>query len=203
MSKDPNVIEPRSNGYIDPLEMARFLVLPGAVDLLKAFARIPPGALRQSVIDHAHVIADTYSGAPADQQMPDPLLTASRTSPLALPPKAEPTHHKRKPQDQEEAIIAARLEGLNKHQIIARTGAHRQAVEATLKTATKAGVKFPPMAVCDPPTKRFITVLADLSPQGRSNMELAAVRYGHSVESWIAARATLVSMRRAMKPRSR
>ena len=197
--QDPNIRTPQP---LDLIEMARFLVLPGAEALLRAFARIPPGDLRNSVITHAEVIASTYAAAPAEQQMPDPLFTASQRAPvLPLPhgPK-KALAHARKPANAEEAVIAARLAGLNKHQIIAETGINRQAVDAALRSATKAGVKFPPVQVVPEPTKRFVTRVEDVSMQGRANMEQAAVKYGHSLESWMQARATLVEMRLANKP---
>jgi hypothetical protein len=199
MTGDPNV---RPAQHLDLLEMARFLVLPGAEGLLRAFARIPPGPLRDSVIQHAEVIAQTYSAAPAEQQMPDPLLTAAHTSPMIPPaaPKHAALPNRRKPENVEEAIIAARLAGKNKLEIIASTGATRQAVEGALKAAIRAGVKFPPVQVVPEPTKRFVTRMEDVSHQGRSNMQMAATKYGHTLESWMRARATLVEMRLANKP---
>jgi transposase-like protein len=202
MSKDPNIIPPRSNGYIDPLEMARFLVLPGADKLLQAFSRIPPGALRESVIQHAEVIALTYSGAPAEQQMPDPLLTASQTSrPPAVAvleaPKGRPA------KTTEEQIVKLRLAGYDKAEIIEATGATRQKVEGVLSAARKASVKFPPTPKGDSLAqdhKTFITDMAAVSGQGRAAMEAAAAKRGHSLESYLQARVTFVAMRQAQKP---
>ena len=197
--QDPNIRTPQP---LDLIEMARFLVLPGAEALLRAFARIPPGDLRNSVITHAEVIASTYSAAPPEQQMPDPLFTASQASPVLPLPQAprKALAHARKPINPEEAVVAARTAGLNKDHTPAETGINRQAVDAALRGAAKAGVKFPPVQVVPTPTKSFVTRVEDVSMQGRANMELAAAKYGHSLESWMQARATLVEMRLANKP---
>lgn len=151
-----------------------------------------------SVITHAEVIARTYTQAPAEQQMPDPLYMAATA---AMPPAVKPALEapRRKPQTQEEAILKLRLEGRNKQQIMEELGVTRQAVERAAGAARKAGVKLP-MVREDQTRSGFITRMEDLSGQAKSNMEKAALRYGHSLESYVAARATLVSMRLAMKP---
>lgn len=199
MSEQPNI---RST-HIDLLSMARFLVLPGAVELLEAFARIPPGPLRDSVIQHAEVIATTYTSAPVEQQMPDPLSMAAQhvVTPPPRPAKALPGPPKRKPQNREEAIVKLRLEGLNKRQITAETGATPVEVETFLRHARRAGVKFQkPAPVRAPETLRFETSLDAIGSSGQAIMARAALKYGHSLESWVEAKATLVAMRTALKP---
>ena len=42
---------------IDPLQLAQFMILPGASELVAAFSAIPPGPVRDSVVNHAQVLA--------------------------------------------------------------------------------------------------------------------------------------------------
>ena len=200
MSETPNVKPVGSQ--VDLIEMARFLVLPGAQQLLTAFARIPPGELRMSVITHAEVIARTYTSAPAEQQMPDPLyMAASGGMPVLVAPGETP--EPRPPMTEEEEIIKLRLEGLSKPQIMQRMpGVHRQKVEAALKGARKAGVDLPPVDAKTDASKlrRFITDPQQISGQGMITIRRAAEGYGHTVESYMAARKTLVEMRLLKKP---
>ena len=201
MSKDPNITPPRSAAVVDLMDMVRFLVLPGAVELLQAFARIPPGALRESVIAHAEVIAQTYTAAPPEQQMPDPLLTASRTAqPPPRPVLEAPTG--REPKTLEERIMKLRLAGANKADIMSATGAPRQKVEGVIKAARAAGVKLPPLALGDSIAvhKTFVTSIEQLSGQGAAATARAAKKRGHTVKSYMEARATFVEMRQALKP---
>lgn len=71
---------------IDPITFARFMVLPGAVSLLNAFSRIPPGRLRQSAIDHVAAMADHYDQAPDQTRGPDPLAVAAQALAAPSPP---------------------------------------------------------------------------------------------------------------------
>jgi hypothetical protein len=49
---------------IDPLKMAQFFALPGAAELVEAFSAIPPGAVRNSVVSHAQVLAQAAGWSP-------------------------------------------------------------------------------------------------------------------------------------------
>jgi hypothetical protein len=42
---------------IDPIRLAQFMVLPGAAELVEAFAALPPGELRDSAVAHVQVLA--------------------------------------------------------------------------------------------------------------------------------------------------
>src|SRR5215831_12285205 len=50
---------------IDPIELAQFMVLPGAAELIQAFASLPPGEIRDSVVHHAQVLARAHAGGPS------------------------------------------------------------------------------------------------------------------------------------------
>jgi DNA-binding CsgD family transcriptional regulator len=195
MSGDPN-IQPPGDGYADLLTMARFLVMPGATQLLDAFSRIPPGPLRVSVIQHAEVIAQTYAGAPVEQQMPDPLYVASQTSPVTQQPALpKPT---REPKTDEERIVTRLAAGESPAEIGKALGVSRQKVQAIRADAKKGGVKLPKLKADGSPA--FATTPDELSPQGRSNMEIAANRRGKTLQQWLDARATFVKMRLAKTP---
>jgi hypothetical protein len=193
MSQDPNI----KSTHIDLLNMARFLVLPGAADLLTAFAAIPPGALRESVIAHARVIAQTYAGAPAEMHMPDPLLTAAQAAPAppALPKPA------RAPKTAEEAIMAQRLAGAHPADIARTLSTTRLKVDAVLREARAAGVKLPPPKTnTAPPAKMFPLKMADVDPRGAGVIRIAAAKRGMTIEQYIRARSEFVRLRRAKQP---
>lgn len=126
---------------IDPVTMARFLVMPGADRLLDAFSRIPPGPLREATIAQVRAMADTYSGAPAEMRMPDPLLTAAR-APQA--PALEGPRRRGTPKNDEEKIIDLRMQGKFVPEIMqAVPNVPRQQIENIIRSATRRGVPFP------------------------------------------------------------
>jgi hypothetical protein len=182
---------------IDLTTMARFLVLPGAPRLLEAFAAIPPGRLRDTVIAHAEALAEAHTAAPAAMQMPDPLLTAAQTAPE---PVRELPNALRTPMTSEEEIVALRLHGRNLRAIVEKTGRPRQEVDEVIAAARAAGVAFPAVTVKPEQGASFITRQEDLSGAGRKAMEKAAFSRGLSLDQWLDARALFVEMRLANRP---
>lgn len=48
---------------LDPIAIARFFSLPGAVELVEAFSSIPPGPVRDSIVVHAQTLAQNMGWA--------------------------------------------------------------------------------------------------------------------------------------------
>lgn len=76
---------------IDPIRLAQFMVLPGAGELIEAFAALPPGAIRDSAVSHVQVLAQAYATGPFQ---PEPTRMAEPRplrleSPFAVDLKAE------------------------------------------------------------------------------------------------------------------
>jgi transposase len=181
---------------LDALMLARVLVMPGAAELFDAFARIPPGALRESVIQHAQVIAETYTGAPASMQQPDPLLTAAQAQ--APRPVLEAPRKPVKTDDPNVRAVELRLQGIHAQQIAKRLDMPYSHVTRALAEAKRAGVQYPnlrtkprgrPLEV-----KEFKTSFNDLSGQGVAIVEKAAVARGISPAEYLRRKALAVTM---------
>jgi transposase len=192
---------------LDPHMLARVLVMPGAAELFDAFARIPPGALRQSVIQHAQVIAETYAGAPASMQQPDPLLTAARASPpeRQLPIEAEKVpaiaETQRKPVKTDDPYVRAvelRLAGIHAQEIATRLNLYRSHVDKAIADAKRAGVIFPSLRLAPNgrplEKKTFKTNIKELSGQGTAIVQKAALVRGISPDEYLRRKALAVDM---------
>jgi len=183
--------------------MARFLVMPGLNELIDAFARIPEGPLRASVIAHARVIADQYSNAPPEYAAPDPLIVAAhlagaQSAPLALA-APEPKLPKGL-QGPEAEVIRRRKKGQHPQQIQAETGHPRAEVDRIIAEAKKAGVEFPNIRAAKGrpmETKVWHTSLDSMRGQGLSRIQDAALRRGISPEEYLRRKLLAVDM--AMK----
>jgi transposase len=122
--------------------MARFRVLPGADHLLRAFAAIPPGKLRDTIIDHAQALAEAHGAVPAQHRHPDPLagFLGAPGRPPALPRRTEaepPTS------DPKTKAVQMRLDGKLPYEIAEATGLKISTVYGAITDARKAGMKFP------------------------------------------------------------
>lgn len=190
---------------LDMTTIARFLVLPGAEQLVEAFSRIPPGPLRDSVVSHAQVIADTYSAAPADQRMPDPLLMAASAPAPALAPPAPPPEPQREPSvartPLEEAVRLRLQTTLAEHEIAERVGLPLGEVVQELRRAREAGVKF--AAIERPkakkqtagiPGKTFPMSVSELDGMGRGGALAAATARGLTIEGYMERRKLAIDM---------
>lgn len=185
---------------LDMTTIARFLVLPGAEQLVEAFSRIPPGPLRDSVVSHAQVIADTYSAAPAAQQMPDPLLMAS-TAPQALTAPPEPPPQQRPvARTPQEEVVRLRLQtSLAEHEIAERVGLPLGEVVAELRRAREAGLSFPPRGKPAKPAKAksgpaFAVTVEELTAMGLSHATRAASQRYITVEAYMQRRKQAIEM---------
>jgi hypothetical protein len=200
---EPPLNEPLRPVGLDPVTMARFLVMPGVADLLDAFSRIPPGPLRDSVISHARVIADQYSGAPAEYAMRDPLLTAAQTAPVDTPLIEAPRQAAlpKAFEGPEAEVIRRRKLGQHPQQITAEMGnIQRSVVSKIIYNATKAGVKFPSIRVAKGrpmERKEFVTDPNQLTGQGLAMVERAAASRGLNVTEYFRRKALTVELAKA------
>jgi DNA-binding CsgD family transcriptional regulator len=177
---------------LDMVEFARFAVLPGAADLVKAFAAIPPGPLRDSVIHHAQVIAATYTGAPAQQRMPDPIGV------LGGAPRQLATRTGRAPpiESQELDIVQRRMAGQTAADIARALNIHVSTVYAALKEARRGGLPIPssrgnPLAKG---AKKWAVTVDELSPQGVAQITSAAARRGITPQEYLDRRQLALKM---------
>lgn len=187
---------------IDPVTLARFLVLPGAERLVAAFSQVPPGPLRDSIISHAEVMASTYSGAPAESQMPDPLLMASQRQGTALAAAiAGPGRSRLNPDDPAVRIVELRKQGWSPQRIAPVVKMGVDEVQAHLKAARAAGLKFP-VIHRDPDAKRptFLTERAGLDGRAVGVMSRAAVQMGLDLEGYLQRRRELLALRARNTP---
>lgn len=191
------------------ITMARFLVMPGAADLLSAFSRIPEGPLRAATIAQVQAMAAAYAGSPATAQ--DPLArladqaapAAPPPPPKALPAPADTPTRRGQPKTQEEYVIDLRMKGRDAKAIAEETGAPRQQVSAILAAAAAGGMKFPPRKADPAAGKTFPLHKTELTRHGQAAMERAANLMGKTLEAYLAGRRTLVRMRKAGAPMER
>jgi hypothetical protein len=188
---------------LDPITMARFLVMPGAVEALTALSRIPPGPLRESAIHHLEVMAQTYEAAPASTRMPDPLAAAAQVSARETVPKLDAPADRtgRKPKDREEQIIALRRQRKTVSEIKELTHASRATVEKVIAEARKGGLRFPQLPE-ETKVVSFPISMDEISSKQRAAMERAAFSRGLILQQYIAARALFVEERKKGRPMS-
>ena len=197
MSKTP----PTAPGAIDPVMMARFLVLPRADELLEAFALIPPGRLRDTVVEHAKALAEAHSNVPAAHRFPDPLPAAlgQPQAPRALPRRTE---HEPPTSDPKTKAVQMRLEGKQAWQVAKATGLTISAVYAAITDARKAGVQFPKIGRASPgknskySPKTVYTMTVEEIGEGRamSAITRAAEKRGIDVEAYMSRRKLALEM---------
>jgi transposase len=176
---------------IDMASLARFAILPGASPLMRAFSAIPPGPLRDSVISHAQVIAQTYGAAPASNRMPDPIAGFG----VAAPPVAKLTSRTGKEprtDSPEMRAVKMRMEGASVAQVMQATGLEKKQVYQAVYAARKAGMKVPSSrqksGPVEPGTKVWITSLDEASHQGIAMIAKAARTRGINSEEYLARR---------------
>lgn len=193
---------------IDPMALARFMVMDGASRLVLAFSGIPEGPLRESVIHMAETMSATYAGAPASQQAPDPLgvLNIAVTPPPAPvakalpPPPATPSGPKIKTGDPSLRAVQLRLEGKYPHEIVTETGLRLGAVYTAIGEARRAGVKFPNIGRAKQglTKKDAVTYVTDISEVTDHHMNgainKAAESRGITPEAYIGRRKLALEM---------
>lgn len=182
-------------GAIDPMAMARFLVLPGAARLLEAFASIPPGPMRDAVIHLAETTASTYTGAPAHHRMPDPLRAIGAGSSDNL--RLTNTGRRAPPMGDtlESRIIELRMEGLTPAVIAHQLNCSAHQVYQACTKAKKAGVPIPGRELKGTrEAKRWTTRFEDLSAQGMAMTTKAAETRGITAQQYLDRRQLALEM---------
>lgn len=143
---------------VDPVAIARFMLLPGAGELLDAFSRIPEGRVRESLIHHAQMLAGEYHAGPVESRPPDPIQAFASATVLTAPVLTAPvlTHDadtaeftdgtmpRPKPRSVEEEVIQRRLDGEWPVDIATEMKLQRNVVNDILQKARKlGGIEFP------------------------------------------------------------
>jgi hypothetical protein len=128
--------------HIDPLRLAQFMVLPGAAELVEAFSAIPPGPVRDSVVNHAQVLAQA-SGWNPGALFTGEAITA-REIPAHAPRLESPFAEGLAASTAEGRIIERALRGEADHAIAADLGVSLGLVVQLKRKARKeGGVVFP------------------------------------------------------------
>jgi hypothetical protein len=125
--------------------MAQFMVLPGAAELVEAFASIPPGALRDSIVHHAQALAAQYDGGPAPGwSNVRPARIGSTPAAPAAPRLSSPFAEDLTAKSPEGQIVERALRGESDHSIAADMGVKLGTVVAVKRKArAEGGVSFP------------------------------------------------------------
>ena len=200
--------KPVPDAGLDPVILARFLVMPGVMPLLDAFGRIPPGPMRDSVIHLALTLADQYSSAPPQYAMPDPLLTAvgfATPAPLEKPAGApSKSAHGPLPESAgpEADVIARRKRGQHPQRIFADTGIPVHTSSKIIAAAKAAGMTFPTLRgkkLTGRPMekKNWHTTTDTMSGQGLALVAKAAAQRGITPQQYIDRRVKAVEMAQA------
>jgi hypothetical protein len=138
---------------IDPLRLAQFMVLPGASELVDAFSAIPPGPVRDSVVQHARVLAEA-SGWNA----PMPFTMEPETARVLPPPRLEsPFAGGLVSTSVEGQIVERAMRGEASHVIADSLGIKLGVVVRAMRKAREEGhIVFPgdePKEIKPPPAK--------------------------------------------------
>jgi hypothetical protein len=180
------------NDLIHPLELARYMELPGAGRALKALAKIPEGKLREASILQLEAIAENYEPAP---QLTRPPASAMRVIEHAAKPPKEP-----KTDSPEAAAIKMRIAGKMPAEIAQALNRRVSWVYSVLGDARKAGVPIPKLGEGKPRLSqsgtRWTTDVSQLNPQGLRLVQKAADERGITAEAYIERRQ--IALRLAM-----
>ena len=186
---------------IHPLALAQFMSMEGAADLVEAFATIPEGPMRQSIVQLAMTTAATYQAS------------IIPSSPAAKPQAALPPARKG-PQTNDNALKAVKLmlEGSSPAQTAEALGLDIKAVLAARKTAKRHGTTFPKVRMAAKvielhPRKtkskagkksvgvvRFPVSMEELSPRGLLGLQATARVLGMTPELLMLKKAEAVKL---------
>lgn len=126
---------------IDPIRLAHFMVLPGAAELVEAFASLPPGEVRDSAVSHVQVLARACGWTPEPFRMEPQVARVVPSEPRRL---TSPYAEGLRAQSPEGQIVERALRGEGVHTIAADLGVKLIIVTRTLEKARKeGGVVFP------------------------------------------------------------
>jgi hypothetical protein len=125
---------------IDPIRLAQFMVLPGAAELVEAFSAIPPGPLRDSIVHHAMMLAQTAGWQPT----PEHAARVVGVYPPAAPRLASPFAEGLSSTSAEGQIVERVLRGEDPDAVAVDMGVRPTLVKRLMATARReGGVVFP------------------------------------------------------------
>lgn len=180
--------------------LARFAILPGAAELMEAFAVIPVGPMRDAVIHLALTTAATYSATPQaaapQQAIPRINQPAQLQAPQTRTGRAPPT------ESLEMEIVKMRIEGVEPRQIAFDLRLDPHTVYHALAAARKAGAPIPKRVKLMPKggqdARAWPVTVDDISTtQGHTMAERAAEKRGISKQAYLDRRN--LAMRLAME----
>lgn len=126
---------------IDPIRLAQFMVLPGAAELVEAFANLPPGEIRDSVVSHAQVLAKAHAGWTPPFEM---ARVVTPEAPPRPPRLQSPFAEDLKSKSAEGQIVERALKGELLHNIADDLGVPLGTVSRLIaKARREGGVVFP------------------------------------------------------------
>lgn len=193
-----------SQDNIDPVTLARFMVLPGAARLVAAFSGVPAHAVRETIIAHAEAIAQAFAAAPAHMRAPDPLQgvfagqdgahdsgRGGGRPALAAPRGPNLT------ETPELRAVELMMQGLMPAEAAQHTGLTLKEVVAMRREAKAKGVHFPRLKMTQVVTgkpvaqgRNFAVTATEIgSIHAARRMEEAAKRLGMSLQDYLGARA--------------
>jgi len=129
---------------IDPIQLAQFMVLPGAADLVEAFSAIRPGPMRDSIVHLARTYAESDGWSPTGP-------FAQQEQQRALPPPQKGPKHLTSPfaedlsaASTEGQIVERLMRGEAVGSVAVDLGVSVALVERLMRTARReGGVVFP------------------------------------------------------------
>ncbi len=126
---------------IDPMRLAQFMVLPGAAELIEAFASLPPGELRDSAVSHVQVLARASGwDGPQGLFVGEPPGALDHHTPHRL---AGPAARELASVSADGQIVERLLQGDAAHVVADAMGVQLGYVVRLATTARRAGVIFP------------------------------------------------------------
>jgi hypothetical protein len=125
---------------IDPVRLAQFMLLPGASELVDAFASLPPGEVRESAVSHVQVLARASGWTP-----PHPFggsYASAEVVEIAPHPRLKSVQDLRST-SLEGQIVERALKGEKPDAIAWNLNAKAAYVKSVIGKARRAGVTFP------------------------------------------------------------
>lgn len=200
------------NNLLDPMALANFMAMENAARLVTAFASIPEGPLRDSIVAMAEQVAAAHAPAawvrPAEAAKAAPKLAA-----LPAPTRA-PTD------DPAVKAVALMMEGSTPLQASEATGLSMKAVHDARRAAKRQGMRFPkvlmnakvkpdnvvklkPKAKAKAKAPVFYTTEEELTERMRAGAKASANVLKLTVPEFLAKRvAALAEFRQGTPPRA-
>jgi hypothetical protein len=129
---------------IDPIQLAQFCILPGAAELIEAFASLPPGEVRDSAVSHVQVLARACGWtAPPPFEGAHMARVVTPEAPRPPPRLASPFAADLKAESVEGQIVERALRGEPASHIADDLRLRLGLVDSIMDRARRDGVEFP------------------------------------------------------------